>query len=137
MRVGIVSSSAASPCVPSVYIPACQPVSDSALTPMLSSVIAISAAERCSPVLISASSSRAGGALLIVCASSISPSVVSPIADTTMTTLCPLFRAAMHMPAARRSLSASARELPPNFCTISILILHVRPRPCRTPPGGC
>ena len=110
----------ASAWLPSVIMPACQPVNERAASPMLSSVMAMSAADCCSPVEMSASSSRAGGCELISCAISSSSSVVSPMADTTTRTLCPLRRASAAMPAARRRRSVPARELPPNFCTISM-----------------
>ena len=65
--------------------------------------------------------SRLEGRGLILWAISISRSVVSPMAETTRTTSCSRHRACRHISAARRSLSISARELPPNFCTISMV----------------
>ncbi len=53
------------------------------------------------------------------CASEISSSVVSPIADTTTTSWLPLARSRAIRRATRRIRSASASDEPPNFCTTS------------------
>ncbi len=61
--------------------------------------------------------SRLGGLAVISWASSISSSVVSPMAETTTTTGRPVWWVATTRWATRRIRSASATELPPYFCT--------------------
>ena len=70
-----------------------------------------------SPVDSSMSISRPAGAAETWLASSISPSVVLPIADTVPTTRLPLSRMATMRLATFLILSASATEEPPNFIT--------------------
>ena len=77
---------AASPKFPSVWIPALAPEKERAGQPRLSSIMAIRAAERCSPVASKASSSRRGGWGRIRLASDSSSSVLFPAAETTSTT---------------------------------------------------
>ena len=69
--------------------PACQPSSETAGNPMFSIVIASSAAEICSPAVMSWSISRFEPFGLISFAFSIRSSVVSPCAETTTTTSFP------------------------------------------------
>ena len=64
-----------------------------------------------------ASISRAARRLLIWAAFSIMSSVVSPWAETTTTTPCPCRASSADRRAAVRMRSASAREVPPYFCT--------------------
>ena len=84
--------------------------------------MAIRAADCCSPVAASASSSRGSGCFVRARARSSSSSVLSPAAETTVTTRFPRRRASRLIPAARRRRSGSARELPPNFCTINMIV---------------
>src|SRR3954451_22693594 len=63
------------------------------------------------------SSSRPAGVGETWLARSISSSVVSPIAETTTTTLLPAFLVSTMRRATRLMLSASATEDPPYFCT--------------------
>src|SRR4051812_35185448 len=70
-----------------------------------------------SPAVSSMSSSRAGGSGETSLARSIRSSVVSPIAETTTTTLLPAFLVSTIRRATRLMLSASATEEPPYFCT--------------------
>ena len=72
-----------------------------------------------SPVERSKSSSLGSGWGVIVWASPISSSVVSPMADTTATTCLPESLVAPIRPATFKILLASATELPPYFCTIN------------------
>ena len=57
------------------------------------------------------------------CASLMRSSVVSPIADTTMTIWSPGFFSARTLLATFMIFSVVATELPPNFFTISAMIL--------------
>ena len=86
MRPGVTSMIRALPWAESVMTPAWLPVNDRASCPRLAIAIASSAIEIRSPAVSSMSSSRAGGSGETCSASSISSSVVSPIADTTTTT---------------------------------------------------
>ena len=75
-----------------------------------------------SPVDIRVSNSRGGGGLPVPatsCAILIRSSVVSPIAETTATRSTPSDRCLQMRVATFRMRSGSARELPPNFCTIT------------------
>ena len=74
---------------PSVTMPACAPVSETAGTPSACSAMAVSAMVVCSPVASSMSISRSGGAPMISFASLIRPSVTPLIAETTTTILLP------------------------------------------------
>ena len=106
-------------CDPSVTMPACEPVSETASWPRSWIAIAQSAFEIRSPVEMSMSYSRGCGRGETSCASRISSSVVSPIAESTATTFAPDSRAAASRCATRFSLSVSPTDEPPNFITIS------------------
>jgi hypothetical protein len=70
-----------------------------------------------SPELSSMSTSRVGWTELTSSASRINSSVVWPMALTTTTTSSPKRRVRATWSATARILSASATEVPPNFCT--------------------
>ena len=72
-----------------------------------------------SPELSSMSTSRMGWTELTSAASRISSSVVWPMALTTTTTSSPERRVRATWSATARIRSASATEVPPNFCTTS------------------
>ena len=78
------------PWVSSVVMPACQPVSETALSPISSSVIAMSATDICSPVERSISSSRREGLRLYSSERVMRSSVVSPCAESTAATAAPV-----------------------------------------------
>ena len=105
--------------LPSVTIPAWEPVSDTASWPRSWIAIAQSAFEMRSPVETSMSYSRGCGCSETSWARRISSSVVLPIADSTATTFEPASRAATSRSATRFSLSVSPTEVPPNFMTTS------------------
>ena len=70
-----------------------------------------------SPALSSMSTSRVGWTALTSAASRINWSVVLPMALTTTTTSSPVRRVRATWSATARIRSASATEVPPNFCT--------------------
>ena len=82
----------------SVRIPACEPVNETASWPRSLIAIETSAIEIRSPAVSSMSSSRGSGRDETCAASSISSSVVWPIAETTAQTLLPVLGRA-HDPA--------------------------------------
>ena len=100
-------------------MPACEPVNETASWPRSWIAIAQSAFEIRSPVEMSMSYSRGCGVGETSCASRISSSVVSPIAESTATTFAPASRAAASRCATRFSLSVSPTDVPPNFITMS------------------
>ena len=103
-------------------IPACAPLKLTASSPIDLTAIATSAQLVISPVESRASNSRDDGLLDTSEASSMSLSVVSPIAETTTATPFPPARADAMRPAAFRIFSASARDVPPYFCTILAIL---------------
>src|SRR5580765_5040289 len=103
---------------PSVTMPACAPVSETAGTPIAWSAIAVSAVVVCSPVASRTSISRSGGAAMICLASLIRPSVTPPIAETTTTIWLPRARLSSTRRATFLMRSASPTEVPPYFWTI-------------------
>ena len=113
------SAMRARPKTASVRMPACMPLRLIASRPSSCSAIESSVEETASPVENSMSSSRGRGLLVTSFASSISRSVVSPIAETTATTRSPSpARSAMRL-ATCVMRPASATELPPYFWTTS------------------
>ena len=108
-----------------VFMPAIGPVMETAFCPSSQNAIASSAIETCSPVVRSMSISRAYwyGSFVMPRASLISSSVVSPIADTTITIWSPGFPSERTRFATFCIFSVVATELPPNFLTISAMIL--------------
>ena len=120
------SSMRASPKTESVRMPACRPESEIAGIPMLSSCMDMSATLLSSPVESKTSISRFGGDELNSFAPEIITSVEPPPADSTATGVCPALRVRAIMSAAALILSAFASELPPNFCTISIVFLQIK-----------
>ena len=119
MRLALMSMTLALVWRPSVMMPTCEPVKEIALSPSSSIAMASSAAETCSPVAMSMSSSRSGGLWLICRASSSSSSVVSPSAETTTTTSWPCRLVWTTRCATCLMRSGLATELPPNFWTMS------------------
>jgi len=117
MRVARTSTIFALVCEPSVTIPACEPVSETASWPRSWIAIAQSAFEIRSPVETSMSYSRGFGLGETSKASRISSSVVLPIAESTATTFAPDSRASTRRSATRFSLSVSPTDVPPNFMT--------------------
>ena len=102
-----------------VWIPACAPVKACAGTP--NSLIAMDRRdiEIRSPAVRRMSISRSGALSVICAAVSRSSSVVSPIAETTTTSLCPAFRVSTMRFATRLIASTSDTDEPPYFCTMS------------------
>ena len=104
--------------------------------------MAIRAAETCSPVVTSISSSLFFALGLIVSARARSSSVVSPMAERTTTTSFPDLYSSMQRFATLKMRSLPATELPPNFFTINIFppaksdsSAYIRqPIHCRSPP---
>ena len=117
MRCGSTSMIRALPWMPSVIMPAWEPVKDWAEAPNLLMAMASRAMEMRSPAERSMSISRAGAESVTCAARSRSSSVVSPMADTTTTTSSPAFWASTIRRATRLMPSASATEEPPNFFT--------------------
>ena len=117
IRVARTSAIFALPWAVSVTMPACEPVSEMAWWPMSCTAIAQSAFEIRSPTEMSMSYSRGCGRVEISCASRISSSVVSPIAERTPTTRLPRSRACTSRRATSLIFSVSATEVPPNFIT--------------------
>ena len=117
MRCGSTSMIRALPWMPSVIMPAWDPVKDWAEAPNLLMAMASRAMEMRSPAERSMSISRAGAESVTWAARSRSSSVVSPMADTTTTTSSPAFWASTIRRATRLMPSASATEEPPNFFT--------------------
>ena len=111
------STMEALPWAVSVRMPACAPLMLTASSPISRSAIVTSVQETSSPVESSTSNSRGSGAALIDSASSMSRSVVSPMAETTTAMLFPARRAAAMRSATRRIFSASPTDVPPYFCT--------------------
>ncbi|GAP55307.1 hypothetical protein AHiyo6_18720 [Arthrobacter sp. Hiyo6] len=87
--MGIDVDDAALPWMPSVIMPAWEPVKDCAEAPSLLMAMATSAMEMRSPAERSMSISRAGAESVTWDARSRSSSVVSPMAETTTTTSLP------------------------------------------------
>ena len=131
MRPGVMSMMRASPWVPVVITPACEPVNDRAVEPRSLMAIARRAALMRSPAVSSMSSSRGRGSGDTCSARSISSSVVSPIAEMTTTTSLPSAWVATIRRATRLMLSASATDEPPNFCTTRTVPLCQIGRPQR------
>ncbi len=117
MRPGVTSMILALPCISSVITPAWLPVKERASKPRLPIAMASTAIEMRSPAVSNMSSSRGGGAGETCWARSISSSVMSPMAETTTTTSLPSRLVSMMRRATRLTLSASATEEPPYFCT--------------------
>jgi hypothetical protein len=116
-RPDLTSTIRARPCVVSVWIPACAPVSETASRPRSKIAMERSAIEICSPAVRSMSSSRACGAGDTSFASSRSSSVVSPIAEATTHTCAPVRVASTARRATRRICADEPRDVPPYFCT--------------------
>ncbi|MCY1242023.1 hypothetical protein D9M72_549610 [compost metagenome] len=125
IRWGSTSMIRALPWMPSVIMPACEPVKDWAEAPSLLIAMATRAMEMRSPEDRSMSISRAGAESVTWAARSSSSSVVSPIAETTTTTSLPALWASTTRLATRLMPSASETEEPPNFCTMSCLVRAV------------
>ena len=123
MRCGSTSMIRALPWIPSVIMPAWEPVKDWAEAPNLLMAMASSAIEMRSPADSSMSISRAGAESVTCPARSRSSSVVSPMAETTTTTSLPAFWASTTLRATRLMPSASATEEPPNFFTTRCLVV--------------
>ncbi len=124
MRLGVTSMMRARPCAESVITPAWLPVNERASWPSPAIAIASTAIEIRSPAVSNMSSSRAGGSGETFSASSIRSSVVSPMAETTTQTSCPALRVSTIRRATRLTLSASATDEPPYFCTIRLTDLR-------------
>ncbi len=123
MRCGSTSMIRALPWMPSVIMPAWEPVKDWAEAPNLLMAMASRAIEMRSPAERSMSISRAGAESVTCAARSRSSSVVSPMADTTTTTSSPAFWASTIRRATRLMPSASATEEPPNFFTTRCFVV--------------
>src|SRR5437764_12444326 len=117
MRCARTSTIFALPCEVSVRIPACDPVSETASWPRSWIAIAQSAFEIRSPTERSMSYSRGCGCGETSCASLISSSVVSPIAERTPTTRWPASWAATSRRATSLIFCTSPTDVPPNFFT--------------------
>ena len=102
-----------------VLMPACAPVKEIAFCPASWKAIAIKAMDTCSPVVKSMSISRPYVLEVICFANATKSSVVSPIADTTITILSPGCLPFKTRCTIARILSGVATELPPNFFTIN------------------
>ena len=100
-------------------IPAWPPLSDTAGWCRSCSAIAIRVALTISPVERSSASSRSSGGVATLWASSISSSVVSPMAETTTTIGRPDVAVRATRTAAARIRSAVASDEPPYFWTVS------------------
>ena len=109
----------------SVTIPAIPPVRDWALTAFCCKAMATSAAETCSPVLISISSSRPSGATARSPARSSKWSVVWPIADTTTITSQPWSCSFTFLTIFATCLMrwVSITDVPPNLTTILFILM--------------
>ncbi len=141
MRPGVTSMMRALLWTESVMTPAWLPVKDWASWPRDLIAMASSAMEMRSPAVSSMSNSRPAGSGDTCSASSMSSSVVSPIADTTTTTSWPAFLASTIRRATRLMPSASATDEPPYFCTTRPtcaprLVSFFRGRQAPVPPGG-
>ena len=110
--------------VVSVTIPACEPVNETAGSPWSMIAMHSSAAEMRSPEVSSMSISRAEGSPATSWARRSRSSVVLPMADTTTTTSLPARRVRTTCSATARRRSASATDVPPNFCTIKVTTPH-------------
>src|SRR5579862_1454019 len=117
MRVARTSAIFALPWTVSVTMPACEPVSEIASWPRSWTAIAQRELEIRSPTEMSMSYSRGCGRGEISCASLISSSVESPIAERTPTTRPPSSHARTSRRATSLIFSVSATEVPPNFIT--------------------
>ena len=126
------------PCSAVVRMPAWDPVKLTAGTSRASIAIATSAIEIRSPAVRSMSISRGCGASEIWVARSINPSVDFPIAETTTTTSLPAWYVSTTRRATFLIRSASASDVPPNFCTTSAMWTMSVGADGRTsvPPGG-
>ena len=130
-------------CTESVRMPAIGPVREMADWPSDLKAIASNAMETCSPVVSSMSISRAYwyGSFVMPLARVMRSSVVSPIADTTMTIWSPGCFSLSTLFATFMIFSVVATELPPNFFTISAMFLplnicrHIRHK--RTAQAFC
>src|SRR5581483_393915 len=120
-------------CAPSVTSPTCGPVNEQAGWPSACSAIASSPMVTCSPVARSMSISRGSGVGVIAEASARSPSVVLPIAETTITRRWPSRAYSATRRATFLIFSGSATEEPPYFWTISCAMRGHR---STTPAGG-
>jgi hypothetical protein len=112
MRRARTSTIFALPCVVSVTMPACEPVSEIASWPRSWIAIAHSAFEIRSPTEISMSSSRGCGRAETCAARSRSSSVVCPIAESTPTTRLPASRTATSRRATSLIFSGSPTDVP-------------------------
>ena len=102
-------------CTPSVTMPACAPVSETAGTSSECSAMAVSAMVVCSPVASSTSISRSLGKGMISLASLIRLSVTPLMAETTTTTWSPLARYLATRAATFLMRSGLPTEVPPYF----------------------
>src|SRR5579862_3032721 len=107
--------------MPSVTMPACAPVSDTALAPSPCNAMASSAMVVCSPVASNMSISRSFGSGWTSFASLISESVTPLIAETTATTLLPACCVANTRRAQFLIRSGLPTDVPPYFCTIKAM----------------
>ena len=119
-RSGLTSVMCALPWMLSVMRPAALPVNVRGSWPRSARAIANRAEDTSSPMLSRASRSTGSGRVETSAARSQSSSVVSPMADTTATTRYPFARVLAIRSAARRIPAASARDEPPNFCTMTL-----------------
>ena len=105
----------ASAWLPSVWMPACQPVRETAESPLSCRVMAISAADACSPVANSWSASRQAGVRGQLRRTLQQAVGGLSCAETTAIIWKPAAAASASCPAAQRSPAASATEEPPNL----------------------
>src|SRR5579885_775608 len=112
-----ISTMRALPCRASVTMPACDPVKETASRPRSMIAIETSATAIRSPAVRSMSCSRGCGSDETRRASSISRSVVSPIAETTTQTSLPASAASTTRRATRLISSGPATDVPPYFWT--------------------
>ncbi len=139
MRPGVMSMIRASPWVPVVITPACEPVNERASNARSLIAIASRAALIRSPAVSSMSSSRGRGCGDTCSARSINSSVVSPMAEITTTTSAPRALVSTMRWATRLMLAASATDEPPNFWTTRKAYLPPENEPrllCQTPRRG-
>ena len=126
IRPGVMSMIRASPWVPVVITPACEPVKERASKPRSLMAMASRAALIRSPAVSSMSSSRGRGFGETSRARSINSSVVSPIAEITTTTSAPRAWVFTIRWATRLMLAALATDEPPNFWTTRKASLSLR-----------
>ena len=106
---------------PSVMIPACPPVSDTAFFPSPSMAMAMSAMVVCSPVERSTSISRSEGFCETCRARLMRLSVTPLIAETTTTTRCPASCVATTRRATLRMRCGLPTDVPPYFWTMRLI----------------